>query len=72
LALVEKELQQASKDNQALARYINARRKKEDARKNEEEAQKKAEEEARRKETMVVARWSDEGQSSKDVRTWRK
>jgi hypothetical protein len=29
LALVEKELQQARKDNQALTRYINARRKKE-------------------------------------------
>jgi hypothetical protein len=45
------------KDNQALARYINAKRKKvEEARKKEEEAQKKAE----------------EGQSSKDVRTWMK
>jgi hypothetical protein len=45
------------KDNQALARYINAKRKKaEEAGKKEEEAQKKAE----------------EGQSSKDVRTWMK
>jgi hypothetical protein len=45
------------KDNQALARYINAKRKKaKEARKKEEEAQKKAE----------------EGQSSKDVRTWMK
>jgi hypothetical protein len=41
LVSVEKELQQVKKDNAALARYINARRK--------EEAQKKAEEEARRK-----------------------
>jgi hypothetical protein len=40
LVSVEKELQQVKKDNAALARYINARRK--------EEAQKKAEEEARR------------------------
>jgi hypothetical protein len=46
LALVEKELQQARKDNQALARYINARRKKEEARRTEEEARKKTEEEA--------------------------
>jgi hypothetical protein len=44
------------KDNMALARYINARRKK-------EEAQRKA---------MVVASGSDEGQSSKDVRTCKK
>jgi hypothetical protein len=35
LALTEKELQQARKDNQALARYINARRKKEEARRME-------------------------------------
>jgi hypothetical protein len=55
LVLVEKELQQARKDNQALTRYINARRK-EEARKNEKEAHKKA----------------MEGQSSKDVRTWKK
>jgi hypothetical protein len=48
--------------NAALARYINARRKK-------EEDQRK--EETRRK-AMVVAPTSDEGQSSKDVRTWRK
>jgi hypothetical protein len=54
--LIEKEIEKARKDNQALARYINARRNKEEARKNEEEARKKAE----------------EGQSSKDVRTWRK
>jgi hypothetical protein len=52
------------RDNTALARYINARRKK-------EEAQKKAEEIARRK-AMVVAPTSDEGQTSKDVRIWRK
>jgi hypothetical protein len=74
LALDEKQLQRARKDNQLLTRYIHGRRKKEVQNK-EEEAQKKAENEARRKETikdMVVARWSDEGQSSKDVRTWRK
>jgi hypothetical protein len=64
LSLVEKELQQAKKDNATLTRYINTRRKK-------EEAQKKTEEEARRK-AMVVAPTFDEGQSSKDVRTWRK
>jgi hypothetical protein len=52
------------KDNATLARYINARRKK-------EEAWKKAEEEARRK-AMVVAPMSDEGQSSKIVWTWKK
>jgi hypothetical protein len=63
LAFIEKELQQAKKYNVALARYINARRKK-------EEAQNKAEEEARRK-AIQVASTSDEGQSSKDVRTWR-
>jgi hypothetical protein len=61
LTLAEKELQHARKDNQVLTRYIHARRKKEVARKKEQEAQKKAEEEARRRETMVVARWSDEG-----------
>jgi hypothetical protein len=55
LVLVEKELQQARKDNQALTRYINARRKKEETRKNEKEAHKKA----------------MESQSSKDVRTWK-
>jgi mannitol-specific phosphotransferase system IIBC component len=61
----------AGKEGQrALARYINARRKKEQARW-KEEAQKKAEEEARRK-VMVVASMSDEGQSSKGVQTWRK
>jgi hypothetical protein len=64
LVAAEKELQQARKDNQALARYINAKRKKEEARRNEEEAWKKAEEEARKK--------AMEGQSSKDVPTWRK
>jgi hypothetical protein len=67
LALVEKELQQARKDNQELAQYINVRRKEETQRK-EEEAQKKTEEESRRK-AMVVARRSDEGQSFKYVRT---
>jgi hypothetical protein len=36
LALVEKELQQVRKDNQALARYIIARRKKEEAQRKEE------------------------------------
>jgi hypothetical protein len=56
LTSIEKVLQQVKKDNVILARYINARRKK-------EEAQRKA---------MVVAPMSDEGQSSKDVRTWRK
>jgi hypothetical protein len=56
------------KDNAALAHYINVRRKEEDRRK--EEAQKKVEE-ARRK-AMVVASTPDEGQSSKDVWTWRK
>jgi hypothetical protein len=61
LALAEKELQQARKDNQILTRYIHARRKKEEAKKTEEEARKKVEEaqkkveEAQRKETMVVA-----------------
>jgi hypothetical protein len=56
LASIEKELQQAKKDNATLARYINARRKNE---------------EAWRKE-MVVAPMSDKSQSSKDVWTWRK
>jgi hypothetical protein len=63
LAVAEKELQQARMDNQALARYINAKRK-EEARKKEEETQKKTEEEARKK--------AMEGQCSKDVRTCRK
>jgi hypothetical protein len=63
LASIEKELQHTKKDNDALARYINARRK--------EDARKKAEEEARRK-AMVVAPISDEGQSFKDVQIWRK
>jgi hypothetical protein len=45
LASVEKELQQTKKDNTALARYINARkRRRRTGRK--EEARKKAEEEA--------------------------
>jgi hypothetical protein len=47
---------------QALARYINARRKK-------EEAQKKAED---WRKAMVVAPMSDEDQISKEVRTCRK
>jgi hypothetical protein len=46
LALVEKELQQVRKDNQALTRYINGRRKKEEAQRKEEETKKKVEEEA--------------------------
>jgi hypothetical protein len=49
LASVEKELQQAKKDNAALARYINAKRKKEEDRR-KEEAQKKVKKEDRRKE----------------------
>jgi hypothetical protein len=65
LALAKKELQQARKDNQALARYINARRK-EEVRRKQEEARKKAEEEAR-KMVMVRAWRSDEDQRSKDV-----
>jgi hypothetical protein len=52
------------KDNTTHTRYINARRKK-------EEARKKAEEDAQRK-AMVVALMSNEGQSSKSLRTWRK
>jgi hypothetical protein len=64
LIVAEKELQQARNDNQALARYINAKRKKEGSRKKEEEAWKKMEEEAHKK---VM-----EGQSFKDVRTWGK
>jgi hypothetical protein len=51
LTVAEKELQQARKDNQTLAQYINVKRKKEDVQKKEEEAQKKTE----------------EGQSFKDV-----
>jgi hypothetical protein len=58
LVVAEKELQQVRKDNQALARYINTKRKK------EEETQKKVEEKARKK--------AEEDQSSKVVRTWRK
>jgi hypothetical protein len=45
LPSVEKELQQMKKDNGALARYINARRKKEEDRR-KEETRKKAEKEA--------------------------
>jgi hypothetical protein len=44
LTLVKKELQQAKKDNAALARYINARRKNEESQR-KEKARKKAEEE---------------------------
>jgi hypothetical protein len=61
LAVAEKELQQVMMDNQALARYINAKGKKEEARKKEEVAQKKPEEETHKK---VM-----EGQRFKDVRT---
>jgi hypothetical protein len=60
LASVEKELQHTKMDNVALARYINARRKKEEDRR-KEEACKKAEEDAHKK--------VEESQSSKDVRT---
>jgi hypothetical protein len=62
LASVEKELQHAKKDNATLAHYINARRKEEDQMK--EEDRKKAEEDAHKK--------AEEGQSSKDIRIWRK
>jgi hypothetical protein len=48
LTVADKELQQARKDNQALARYINTKRKKEEGQK-KEEAQKKAKEEASKK-----------------------
>jgi predicted Holliday junction resolvase-like endonuclease len=47
LVVAEKELQQTRKDNQALALYINAKRKKEEARK-KEETQKKVEDDARK------------------------
>jgi hypothetical protein len=47
LAIAEKKLQQARKDNQTLARYIDTERKKEEAWK--EETRKKAEEEADKK-----------------------
>jgi hypothetical protein len=70
LALAEKELQQARKDIQALARYINVRRKKEEAQRKDAN-RKKAEEKAQKK-AMVAARRSDEGQRSKYVWTWRK
>jgi hypothetical protein len=63
-AIAEKELQQAKKDNQPLARYVNTKRKNEEARSKEEDAQKKAEQENRKK--------AMEGQSSKDVWTWSK
>jgi hypothetical protein len=46
LALAQKGLQQAMKENQVPARYINTRRKKEEVRRKEEEARKKVEEEA--------------------------
>jgi hypothetical protein len=36
LVIVEKELRQARKDNQALARYIDTKRKKKETRKKEE------------------------------------
>jgi hypothetical protein len=49
LAVVEKELQQARKDNQALAWYIDTKRKNEEVRK-KEAARKKAEEEVAKKE----------------------
>jgi hypothetical protein len=48
LAVAKKEFQWARKDNQALAQYINTKRKMEDARK-KEEARKKMEEEAGKK-----------------------
>jgi hypothetical protein len=48
LVVAEKELQQTRNDSQTLARYINARRKKEEIRE-KEEARKKVEEEARKK-----------------------
>jgi hypothetical protein len=60
LVVAGKELQQARKDNQALTRYINARRKKEKDRK-KEETRKKTEEDACKK---VI-----EGQSSKYIWT---
>jgi hypothetical protein len=63
LVVTEKDLQQARKDNQALDRYINAKKKKEEARKKEEKIRKKAKEEARKK---VM-----EDQSSNDVQIWR-
>jgi hypothetical protein len=62
LVVAEKELQQARKDNQPLAHYINTKRK-EEARK-KKETQKNAEEEILKK--------AMEGQNSKDVRSWRK
>jgi hypothetical protein len=50
LVVAEKDLQQARKDKQALARYINCKRKKKEAqKKEEEEARKKAEEEVCKK-----------------------
>jgi hypothetical protein len=58
-----KEFQQAKKDNATLTRYINVRR--------NEDARKKVDEEAQRKATVMTL-MSDEGQSSKDVCTWRK
>jgi hypothetical protein len=55
LTLVEKEFQQKRKDNTALAQHINVIRKKEEA----------------RRKALVVTPTFDEGQSSKDVQTWR-
>jgi hypothetical protein len=49
LAVVEKELQQARKDNQALVWYIDTKRKNEEVQK-KEAARKKAEEEVAKKE----------------------
>jgi hypothetical protein len=58
------------KDNAVWARYINARRKKEEDRRKEED-RKRTVEEARRK-VIVMAPMSDVGQSSNHIRTWRK
>jgi hypothetical protein len=55
--------ERTSADEEGQHRTINARRKKEEDRR-KEEARKKAEVEARKK--------TEEGQSSKDVQTWRK
>jgi pyruvate/2-oxoacid:ferredoxin oxidoreductase beta subunit len=66
LTSIEKELRYTKKDNVTLARYINARRKKDEAQ--GKEAQKNAEEEVRGK-VMMVAPMSDEGQRSNDVWT---
>jgi hypothetical protein len=55
LVVAKKELPQVRKDNQALARYINTKRK-EETYKKEEEARKKTDEEAHKK--------AEEGQNS--------